>query len=73
MNLMLESILQWDEVLEVENRREVIFTLVPGIRTGWNAGDSQIVLGIGTPTTFSDDPTDVGVFGYVSYELPFRR
>ena len=73
LNLMLESILQWDQVFEVEARREVIFTLVPGMRTGWNAGDSQIVLGIGIPTTFSDDTADVGVFGYLSYELPFRR
>ena len=73
VNLMLESILQWDQVFEVEARREVIFTLVPGMRTGWNAGDSQIVLGIGIPTTFSDDTADVGVFGYLSYELPFRR
>jgi hypothetical protein len=73
LNLMLESILQWDQVFEVETRREVIFTLVPGIRTGWNAGDSQIVLGIGIPATFSDQPADVSVFGYLSYELPFRR
>lgn len=73
LNLMLESILQWDQVFEVEASREVIFTLVPGMRTGWNAADSQIVLGIGIPTTFSDDTPDVGVFGYLSYELPFRR
>ena len=73
LNLMLESILQWDQVFEVEARREVIFTLVPGMRTGWDAGDSQIVLGVGIPTTFSDGTADVGVFGYLSYELPFRR
>jgi DtxR family transcriptional regulator, Mn-dependent transcriptional regulator len=73
VNLMLESILQWDQVFEVDARREVIFTLVPGMRTGWNAGDSQIVLGVGIPTTFSDGTADVGVFGYLSYELPFRR
>jgi hypothetical protein len=60
-------------VFEVEARRELIFMLVPGMRTGWNAGDSQIVLGIGIPTTFSDDTADVSVFGYLSYELPFRR
>ena len=45
LNLMLESILQWDQVFEVAARREVIFTLVPGMRTGWNAGDSQVVVG----------------------------
>jgi DtxR family Mn-dependent transcriptional regulator len=73
LNLMLESILQWDQVFEVEARREAIFTLVPGMRTGWNAGDSQIVVGIGVPATFSDGPADVGVFGYLSYELPFTR
>jgi hypothetical protein len=43
------------------------------MRTGWNADDSQIVVGIGIPTTFSGDAADVGVFGYLSYELPFRR
>ncbi len=73
VNLMLESILQWDRVFEVEARREVIFTLVPGMRTGRNAGNSQIVLGIGIPTTFSDGAAQAGVFGYLSYELPFRQ
>jgi DtxR family Mn-dependent transcriptional regulator len=73
LNLMLESVLQWDQVLDVEARRDLIFTLAPGMRAGWNAGDSQIVLGIGIPATFSDGTTDVGAFGYLSYELPFRR
>ena len=73
VNLMLESILQWDQVFEAEARRDVIFTLVPGMRTGWNAGNSQIVLGIGIPTTFSDGAAEAGVFGYLSYELPFTQ
>jgi DtxR family transcriptional regulator, Mn-dependent transcriptional regulator len=73
LNLMLESVLQWDQVFEADTRREVVFTVAPGIRTGWNAGESQVVVGIGIPATFSDDAADVGVFGYLSYELPFRR
>jgi hypothetical protein len=71
---MLESLVQWDEGIEAgADQRETIFTVSPGVRAGWNAGDSQLVVGVGIPTTFSDETTDVGVFGYFSYELPFRR
>jgi DtxR family transcriptional regulator, Mn-dependent transcriptional regulator len=74
LNLMLESLVQWDEGIEPgADQRETIFTVSPGVRAGWNAGDSQLVVGVGIPTTFSDETTDVGVFGYFSYELPFRR
>jgi DtxR family transcriptional regulator, Mn-dependent transcriptional regulator len=74
LNLMLESLVQWEEGIEAGvDQRETIFTVSPGVRAGWNAGDSQLVVGVGIPATFSDQPTDVGIFGYFSYELPFRR
>ena len=74
LNLMLESLLQWEEGAESGvTRRQAIFTLAPGIRGGWNVGDAQVVVGAAVPTTFSDDVSDVGIFGYFSYELPFSR
>jgi DtxR family Mn-dependent transcriptional regulator len=74
LNLMLESLLQWEEGFESGvGHRDTIFTLAPGVRTGWNVGDAQAVVGAAIPATFSHDGTDLGVFGYFSYELPFRR
>ena len=74
LNLMLESIVQWEDAVEAgASGRRAVFTLAPGIRTGWNMGDAQTIVGVGVPASFSDGTTDVGVFGYLSYELPFTR
>jgi len=71
VNLMLESVVEWEE--GVEGRREAVYTLAPGLRTGWNAADAQTVVGIAFPVSFSGGSADAGVFGYFSYELPFSR
>jgi DtxR family transcriptional regulator, Mn-dependent transcriptional regulator len=74
LNLMLESLVQWDEGIEAGiDQRKTIFTVSPGVRAGLNVDDAQFVFGVGIPATFSDEVSDVGVFGYFSYELPFRR
>lgn len=71
--LMLESVLSFDQSLEqAGRRRDTAFTLSPGLRTGWNSGDKQTVIGFAVPTTWTD-AANTGVFVYLSYELPFAR
>jgi len=73
-NLMLESVLRFDEVPDVlGTTRETFFTLSPGARGGWNFGDRQLILGAALPITWSDGSSDTGVFLYLSYELPFKK
>ena len=73
-NVMLESTVEWEEQVEAGvTRRDAVVTLSPGIRTGWNRGDTQSIIGIAVPVTFSRGDSSAGVFGYFSYELPFRR
>jgi hypothetical protein len=76
LNLMLESVLAFDAgdtpAGNVERTRS--FTLSPGVRGGWNlAEDTQVVLGVALPVTWANGDSSVGVFGYFSYELPFRK
>jgi DtxR family transcriptional regulator, Mn-dependent transcriptional regulator len=74
LNLLLEAAVEWSELAENGvTRREASTILSPGFRTGWNSGDKQTIVGIGLPIEFGGDRTDVGVFGYFSYELPFVR
>ena len=72
LNLMLASVIEWEELAE-GFARETIFTLSPGFRGGWNVGDTQTIIGLAMPVAFAGGTTDVGVFGYFSYELPFSR
>jgi hypothetical protein len=73
LNLMLESVVQWEDGIDDLNGGQTVVTLSPGFRTGWNAGDAQTIVGVAAPVAFSGGTSDVGVFGYFSYELPFRR
>ncbi|OFW13033.1 MAG: hypothetical protein A3F70_05890 [Acidobacteria bacterium RIFCSPLOWO2_12_FULL_67_14] len=74
VNLMLESLVEWDDTGQAgADRRETVFVVSPGVRTGWNVGDAQAVAGIGVPASFAGGSTDLGVFAYFSYELPFSR
>lgn len=74
VNLMLEGVFEWPEVGTTDaTDRVFVSTLVPGVRTGWNAGEAQVIVGLGVPITMSSALTDAGVFGYFSYELPFMR
>jgi DtxR family transcriptional regulator, Mn-dependent transcriptional regulator len=75
-NLMLESVVTFDADDNDRGgiQRTTSFTLSPGFRGGWNLGDeTQIIVGLAMPVTLSNDQEFVGVFGYFSYELPFRR
>jgi hypothetical protein len=75
LNLMIESVVAWDEVVTAggAHAREAEFTLSPGLRTGFDIGDTQTILGVAVPVVFTDAGTSAGVFAYLSYELPFRR
>jgi hypothetical protein len=48
------------------------FTISPGVRGGWNFGDTQVVIGGGVPVTRGDGSTTTAVLTYFSIELPFR-
>jgi DtxR family Mn-dependent transcriptional regulator len=74
MNLLLEGVFEWpEEITGTSTKRTHTTTLIPGLRTGWNVGDAQTIVGIGVPVSFVSGSTDAGVFGYFSYELPFMR
>jgi DtxR family transcriptional regulator, Mn-dependent transcriptional regulator len=74
VNLMLESVLRFEELPDVDGTlRETFFTLSPGVRGGWNIGDQQVIAGVAVPVTWADGASDAGVFLYLSYELPFRK
>jgi DtxR family Mn-dependent transcriptional regulator len=73
LNLMLESVISFDDELnEIGTDRTTTFTLSPGIRGGWDIGDTQVILGAAVPISWSDR-TSTGVFLYFSYELPFKK
>jgi hypothetical protein len=52
--------------------RTQAFTISPGFRYAWNPRDSQVVVGVAVPVTRSERQTRGSVFGYFSYELPFK-
>ena len=74
-NLMLESVLKFDEVplVDSETTRFTVFTLSPGARGGWNLGDHQLIVGAALPITWVESDSSAGVLLYLSYELPFKR
>jgi len=71
---MLESVLRFDELVdETGTSRETAFILSPGLRTGWNIGDQQVIVGAAVPITWVDGDTEPGLLLYLSYELPFKK
>jgi DtxR family transcriptional regulator, Mn-dependent transcriptional regulator len=78
-NLMLETVLRFDELIEEgqlfegATNRETAFVLSPGARGGWNLGDQQLILGAAMPITWVGGEVETGVLLYLSYELPFRK
>jgi DtxR family Mn-dependent transcriptional regulator len=76
LQLMLESLVSFDAadtpLGKVERIRSV--TLSPGVRGGWTlAEDTQLILGAAIPVTRTSGESSVGVFGYLSYELPYKK
>ena len=73
LHLMIESLWTSDQTIEETSiGREETFNLSPGLRGGWDIGEKQVVLGLAIPITWSGG-VQTGVFGYASYELPFRK
>jgi hypothetical protein len=72
--LMLEGVVVFDESIAAQRtQRDSVFTVAPGLRTGWNIGERQLIVGFAVPVTWSDGENEPGAFLYFSYELPFRR
>jgi len=63
INLMMEALVEGTERV----------TVSPGVRIGWNRGESQWVLGLAAPVAREDAATAVSAFTYLSYEFPFKR
>ena len=73
-NLMLESVVEFEQFVESDAiRREAVFTLSPGFRTGWGTAVPQTIVGVAIPIRMTDGRSSAGVFGYLSYELAFTR
>jgi DtxR family Mn-dependent transcriptional regulator len=76
LNLMLESVLGFaaDDTPEGNVGYTRVLTISPGVRGGWNvAKDAQVIIGAAVPVTWTSGQSSVGVFGYFSYELPFKK
>ena len=73
LNFMLELLGQWTEDVQAGGAidREFEAIVSPGIRYGFDIGESQLVLGIGAPVGLSGAAADYGVFLYVSFEHGF--
>jgi hypothetical protein len=55
LNLMLESLATFDEVIaDAGTTRSRGLTLSPGLRTGWDIGEKQVVVGFAVPTLWRD-------------------
>ena len=68
---MFEVYSEWSDESSAGERSATV-TFVPGVRTGWDLGDHQFVVGVGMTITKSEQ-TRMGGLAYLSYELPFRR
>ena len=75
MHLMMESLVVSAE--DVENdatARRTSVTLAPGVRGGWNIGDSQLVLAVSVPIVRNRGrATNPTLVTYLSYELRFKK
>ena len=64
-NLMLESVVEFEQFVESDaTRREAVFTLSPGFRTGWGTAVPQTIVGVAIPIRMTDGRSSAGVFGY---------
>ncbi|MPY89523.1 MAG: hypothetical protein GEU99_16550 [Luteitalea sp.] len=75
-HLLLETTAEFpDEGGEstLQTSRVAVWTIAPGLRGGWNLGDTQTIVGLAIPITLADERRSVGGLLYFSYELPFAR
>lgn len=75
-NLMLESVVNWDEEVRENGgtRRDAAVVLSPGLRYAFNhPNDAQTVIGLAVPIGLTSAAPDFGVFLYASFEHFFFR
>ena len=73
-NLLLEALGEWNQsVEEGQIVDDFVYTISPGGRYAFNLPESQVVLGLAVPCTFSEAAADFGVFVYLSYEHQLRH
>lgn len=75
-HLMLEATAEFADELDdvtLQTERGSSWVVAPGLRGGWNVGDTQIVVGVAVPVVLDDERSGVSGLVYFSYELPFRR
>lgn len=71
---MLETVVSSDAEYGPDGVSRATSVIVsPGFRMGWNIGPKQVVMGAAVPVSRSEGETEVGIFGYLSYELPFKK
>jgi hypothetical protein len=76
LNLMLETVANWDESVGNRNRleRTVAALISPGARYAFNLpNQAQLVVGAAVPIGVTSDSPDWGLFFYLSFEHPFTR
>jgi FeoA domain len=74
LHVMMEGLVEWREDVVVRRTdRHTAVTLSPGVRTGFNAGESQTVLAVALPIERVAGQSTVGLVVYLSHELPFAR
>lgn len=73
LNVMLESVVTWQAAVDGPGHasHNTLTLVSPGMRTGWNRGETQIVVGVAAPITWAAGRSNVGVFAYFSYEARF--
>ncbi len=74
LNFLVELVAESIASPESDGRseRESQLTVSPGLRHAWNLGDKQIVIGLAARVSRRNQVNRASVFGYFSYELPFK-
>jgi hypothetical protein len=71
LQLMLECVAT-STLIDI-GERETAVTISPGVRGGWNFGETQVVVGFAVPVTRAAQQNQVAGLGYLSVELPFKK
>jgi DtxR family Mn-dependent transcriptional regulator len=71
---MMETLVEWrEEAGGGSTERHTAITMAPGVRVGFNAGETQTVLAIAMPVERLAGQSTFGLIVYLSHELPFAH
>jgi len=74
IHVMMEGLVEWrEDVVVARTDRHTAVTLSPGLRTGFNRGESQTVLAVAMPIERIAGQSTFGIVVYLSHELPFAH